>query len=281
MVENLEVYETVKPSYCWSDNEVVKLKQLYGCTEVETIAKLLGRSKDAVWSKADRMRLKRIDSKLVQPNLDPSETLCYVVGVMKGDGSVNVTRHYHYTVRLQVKDKAFVDSFKQALSKIGLHPRYVYKESDKRPAHTIVAYSRKFVSWYSGLSLKDIKALIEKPSFALGFIRGFYESEGSFVHVWRKKRHQHQWRLAIYNNDESLLMMVCDVLRTLGFNFHWRKPLLHPPHMFRGSLIVTRKPVCCIDMQSRQEISDFLSLVNPCIKGDKMKLMKDEGSRFR
>lgn len=274
---DLEVYETVRSNCRWSEDEVRTLKTLHQSTEAKKIAELLGRSKRAIWGKAHLMSLKLFDPKLIRPQLAPSETLCYIVGVLKGDGSVGVYHRYQHVIRLQVKDKVFAESFKEALLGIGLHPNYVYKESENRPAHLVVAYSRKFVEWYSGLSLKNIRELIAKPSFALSFVRGFYESEGSFVHVWRKKRQRHQWRLAIYNSDNPLLTMTRDILRELGFYFHWQKPQLHKPHMFRNHLIVTKKPVCCIDMQCRQEISDFLSLVNPCIKGDKMKLRKNQG----
>ena len=271
MVQNLEVYETVKPPYCWTEDEVGKLKRLYESTEVEKIAKLLGRSKDAVWSKADRMDLKRIDSKLIQPYLVPSETLCYILGVLKGDGSVYTSKKYRHVIRLQVKDKLFADSFKKALKEIGLHPYYHYEESDDRPGHNIYAHSKIFVAWYSALTLGNIGNMLINPRFGISFIRGFYESEGSFHHKWREERHQYSWKLALYNNDESLLRMVQSILAVLGFNFNWEKPVLHKPHMFRGYVIITRKPVCYIQIQSKENILDFLSLINPCIKGQKMK----------
>lgn len=279
MVGNLEVYEAVKSEHecrTWSNDEVQLFKNLHQTTEAKHIGTLLGRSKQSIWGKAHLMGLKLFDPKLVRPELSPSKPLSYVLGVLKGDGSVNVDQHHHYLIRLQVKDKVFAESFKEALSEIGLHPNLRFKESEVRPAYTVYAYSKILVKWYSSLSLKDIKTLIGAPSFALGFVKGFYESEGSFVHVWREKRKKHQWRLAIYNNDQVLLLMTCQVLKELGFNFHLQKGILHKPHMFRGHLIVTKKPVYSIDIQSKNEISDFLSLINPCIKADKKKLLKSQ-----
>jgi len=273
MVRNLEVFESVKSNNYWSEDEVRILKKFYQSTEVEKIAQLVGRSKDAVWSKVAKMDLKRIDSKLIQPNLVPSETLCYILGVLKGDGSVYADKHGHYCVRLQVKDILFAESFEKALSKIGLHPNYRYMESEKRPPHIVIAYSKKMANWYSGLTLDNIASFLVNVTFGISFIRGFYESEGSFTHTWRQKRKQHQWKLALYNSNEPLLRMVHDILKELGFNFHWQKPRLHKPHMFRGRLIVIRKPVCYIQTQSKYEILDFLSLIHPCIKGNVNKII--------
>jgi len=56
----------------------------------------------------------------------PSPILAYVLGVLKGDGSVIIRRTAHgteYRIQLSVVDEPFANSFCEALKQLGMRPK--------------------------------------------------------------------------------------------------------------------------------------------------------------
>jgi len=146
---------------------------------------------------------------MVEPDLTPSASLSYVLGVCFGDGSVFKTKSngtVWYVVALGVKDKEFAEEFYNCLEDIGLNPKLI--ELDY---YQVRAYSKKFHEWYLSKSTKDIEKLIsEKRSFKISFIRGFYDSDG----------HQSldKFALCMNNKNEKIIRLVRRIIDSLGFN---------------------------------------------------------------
>lgn len=60
---------------------------------------------------------------MYQPKLGFTPTMCYILGVIRGDGSVY--SGYQGSVKLNVIDKVFAESFAQALIDIGIPTRVI------------------------------------------------------------------------------------------------------------------------------------------------------------
>ena len=193
---------------------------------------------------------------VVYPDLMPSPTLAYVIGVLKGDGTVCVTKRGDHLIGLQQTRKEFAESFEKALKQISLHP-FHYTFQSKKPkvfAHKISlkpklkycveASSKLFCEWYQLLDLNWIK---ENPEFLKEFIRGFYESEGTHLSSPRA-------RIALYNQDEYLLLFVEDCLGMLGFD--------NVKEYFGGVC----NGVSALMIHGRSDVNQFLETIQPVIK---------------
>ena len=168
-------------------------------------------------------------SMLIRPiNLEPSPELAYILGVCLGDGCVRSyelgkDKRPSYRIILAVQHKEFAESFKQALEKIGLKPniRLTYRKDrpNESPLWRVEAHSKVFVEWYKDIT-SDMKKLYEFlkkcPDGFKEFIRGFYESEGSYYKGYNKLGGL-QRNLCIYNTNKELIDLVARILREMGF----------------------------------------------------------------
>ena len=153
--------------------------------------------------------------------------------------------------------KEFAKSFEDALRKIGLAPYTRTQISDYYTNGFILytmAHSFPFANWYLKLSLEDIKKIVcENDNTAKGFIRGFYESEGSNTICLDRKRGReyHSQKIRIYNFNKELLRVIDRVLRKLGFDFYLTNVALstHRTH----------------------QVLRFIREINPCIKNQTIK----------
>lgn len=115
------------------------------------------------------------------PNLKPTPELSYIIGVLKGDGWIQIPRIkgiLSYRLYLTTKDHDFMNSFLEAIFKI-LNRRYSVwfskrAKDDKRKYYTTCVYSKKLVLF---LKSKDIKNVI--TAYPAEFIKGFADSEGT------------------------------------------------------------------------------------------------------
>lgn len=155
--------------------------------------------------------------------LTPSPTLAYLLGVIKGDGSVSIhrsassqrSRAYKITLG-NVEHREFAESFKQALEHIGIKTRiYEYDQ------HWYVdACSKRFATWCETLTLGEIEGMLKDETLAKEFIRGFYESEGGFAKIWKKVHGYGFWdhRVNISNTDRKLIDLASTLLQKFGFH---------------------------------------------------------------
>jgi intein-encoded DNA endonuclease-like protein len=195
--------------------------------------------------------------KKLELDLSPSPTLAYILGVLKGDGNVNLFPDRGYRrprIRLKATSLRFVYSFHEALKKIGLNPHLRLaksKNSKWRDAFESCAYSREFYEWYQRLTLDDIYELIKSNDEMVSqFIRGLYESEGSL------SRH---WLRVISNTNLNLVKLVQTLL--LSRNFKTTIVRDNSPEQ-KGW-----KTVYHLNLRGgKKEIKRFLDWIKPCIK---------------
>ena len=108
----------------------------------------------------------------------PSPELAYVVGVVKGDGSISVQK-WSYRIRLRVIDKEFAEEFDRCVSKAVGSRRHIVKWVPKKLLWSVEASS---VLLYRFLRqpFSRIKSVISHcRRCASGFPRGFFDSEAS------------------------------------------------------------------------------------------------------
>lgn len=206
---------------------------------------------------------------LLQPNLKPSPALAYILGVLKGDGNIYGDRQLgHYRITLEVTDPNFANSFYKALTEIGLHPffrkRRKLTNRSRKLLVGVVAMSRVFYDWYENLPFSELEKIAEQ--FPLDFIRGFYESEGTFSEGidkrWLRKR---GWliktlHLTIANTNKRLLELCQRLLKKYG--------IASNIYLCRESEW-SKKPCYALYINRKAHIRKFLELIKPVIKGGK------------
>lgn len=198
-----------------------------------------------------------------KPNLSLSPSLAYILGVLKGDATGACYPKWHYNVlQLIVNDKAFVNSFSNALRKIGLNPRVTTVFRYGKNRYVARGFSLIFVSWYKKLSLDEIEKIVTaNAECSKEFIRGFYESEGHFGKYPRQHiNHIHRnWQLCVDHTNKKLLDLVRRLVKKLGFKFSLLGPYYRKNPRY--------KPEYRLNLLGGQgEIRRFLELINPCIK---------------
>lgn len=238
------------------------LHELYWSKRLSTyeIARLTGFSQGAVhyWMKKYRIKGRRSDeSHCKRVNLNFSPTLAYVLGICYGDESVHKTwsKHlgrYRYEVALHVRNRKFAESFKEALEKQGFKARlYSYNGW-----WHVFANSKVFYYYFRMLTLDNLKLMLESDGLAKAFIRGFYESEGTYCLCYHKKRDTFTKVLVISNTKLELLELIQERLRIWGIEFNIYGPFP------RGS----GRPIYVLQTARKEQIGHFLELVGPCIK---------------
>jgi intein-encoded DNA endonuclease-like protein len=205
---------------------------------------------------------KRTKYKLVEVKVTPSPELSYILGVLKGDGYIiNDLKRGHYSVVLETVSLDFAESFKSALQKLGFSPHLRLRKSlnspiSKKRLWHVEAHSKPFIDWYTRLS--DVGLSTIARMFPADFIRGFYESEGTYYrgidNRWKRLR---GWviprkQIIIANKTKELIILVKELLDSL------RIP---------SSVYYVRQLGMYRLQASRQKaVDDFLDIIRPCIK---------------
>lgn len=202
----------------------------------------------------------------IKPNLSINPNLLYVLGVLRGDGSVGKYTYKgkdDYSIRLRATDKPFVDSFVEAIMKIGLNPYTTYhREIHEKWSDywTCQARSRLFYDWYVKRTIPQLKELIgDSDKLKISFIRGLYESDGGFNphKSFDKRRGRFYVKYVVVvmaKSDKELIIFTKEMVEELGF---------HPwiGHQENPSGVVTYKIV----LSRKREVKKFLEEVKPCI----------------
>jgi intein-encoded DNA endonuclease-like protein len=144
------------------------------------------------------------------PSLDllkPSQDLAYVIGVRLGDGNAYVN-NTGYIIRLQAKDKEFVEEFGRCLgSVLGRKPIRPFK--DTRRTYAVVAASKTLYELLKKpIDLKRIKKDVEHcKKCTAAFLRGLFDSDGSV---------NKNGYITLYNTDYEVLVYAQRLLRRFG-----------------------------------------------------------------
>lgn len=110
-------------------------------------------------------------------DLSPSPALSYILGAYFGDVTIGIGQKYKYRIRLKVVDREFTEAFAKALKEIGANPR-IYEESDGRRNRFVTEATSKGL--YQFLNKPDEELFEVAKEYPIEFLRGFFDSEGSF-----------------------------------------------------------------------------------------------------
>ena len=137
---------------------------------------------------------------------DASPELAYVIGVIAGDGNLNV-HGYNYEMLLSVTDRDFAKEFSRCLAKILVRPNpYQVRWSEKRKRWIVQSSSIILHRFLSG-GWQRLKTYIEHCyQCRTSFLRALFDGEGTISRN----------RLSIYNTDMHLLLYVRDLLFKCG-----------------------------------------------------------------
>jgi AraC-like DNA-binding protein len=191
-------------------------------------------------------------------NLQPSEQLFYVLGVIYGDGNYRKDGDT-YRVELRVTSKTFAKSFEEILRQIGLKPcTWVDKRSERNPSwsdlYTVSACSARLCKWLKEKSYDDIWNIMQTNTECVkAFLRGFYESEGC-LHL----RKEGGIRVSVSNTKKELIDLVARAVEHIGFKYSittYKNERYANGVCYRLE-ILGRRP----------EKERFIKLINPCIK---------------
>lgn len=230
-----------------------ELEKIYKLKWYRRAAEYLGVSDSTVYNWLRKNGVSPL-RKINEPNLSPSTDLLYVLGVMKGDGFATI-RKSHYVAGLATVSAKFAISFAVALRNIRLHPQfYSYTSSyrsKKRRVYRVTVSSKMFVEWYKNLNDGDTKKMIgEDKELAAAFVRGFFESEGSFYLIKGKYP-----AVELGNANFQLLTIVRDLISLLGISMNfWPSEKARKEKQFYR-LHKAGKPVL-----------DLINTIKPCIK---------------
>lgn len=201
------------------------------------------------------------------PNLNLSPELTYILAVLLGDGnvhrSVNAPHSISYYMRLSVKDQPFAESFAEALKEIGLNPN-VYKSRGHNGSSDYInvkANSVIFYNWYKSLSWGDIIRIGD--AYPLDFIRGMYESEGSYYiqkQSIKQKEYYSKYLYPATNKNYKLLQFIATLLKEYGFDTSFG---ITKKRGYEDSYRLYLKG-------GERERKRFVSLINPSIKREAM-----------
>jgi DNA-binding transcriptional regulator WhiA len=163
----------------------------------------------------------------------------------------------------------FNTSFEESLRNLGLNPFRDFIDRSPRSicggkislfkrAYRTVCYSSKLYNLIENLGFKEnidvkgLKAMLEKREYIINFLRGLYESDGSY------SRHgKYGQALYIGATNKKLIQFARNCTSSLGFNFAWSEE----DRSKNGFKTLYR-----IRISNREEIKQFLKIINPCIK---------------
>src|SRR3989344_6685738 len=207
----------------------------------------------------EEKRLKNLKEKInLKPNLEMTEDLAYILGIIKGDGCI-YKNNRTYKIVLDITNKNIAIDFLNSLKKIGLNPstreRMPSNGIGKLKKYVIIAQSSYFGVWYKNLSIDNLKNLLKKEECIIGFIRGFYEAEGSI-----SKRHDryNTITISIYNTDLKIMRVVKYLTDKLGFNFN-----LNGPYKNNGFDGKSSKPIYRIHTSRKYDTNKFINVIKP------------------
>jgi len=212
------------------------------------------------WAKKiNKKRLKNLRKKvMLKPNLKMTKNLAYLVGLLKGDGCVT-HNGASFRICFDNTNQTLANNCLNSLKEIGLHPFVYdiipYNGIGKKKIYKVVANSKKFYEWYKKLTLQDLKKSLNTKEKTIGFLKGFYEAEGSI------STSRNTVTISISNTDLKLLKVVKILLEQLDLYFR-----LNGPYKNNGLGGYKAKLIYRVLTSSRENVFSFINLVKPSAK---------------
>jgi len=123
----------------------------------------------------------------------------YVLGVRYGDGYVNPKY-----IRLEAKDHDFVLAFSKAFTQIAKRSKdrdyklWYYKKHD---TYTVTGGNPRLSQWFLNLTQKTLEIILfNNKEISRGFLRGFFDSEGSNTGISILISSTKKWKLDLCRN---------------------------------------------------------------------------------
>ena len=204
-------------------------------------------------------RLENLRKKiLLKPNLEMTENLAYLIGLLKGDGYVCCNGRT-YRICLDNTNFTIANNCKKSLKEIGLNP-FIYEivpsnGIGKQKQYRVLASSKEFYKWYKKLTCKKLRKLLTTNKKIFGFLRGFYEAEGSI------SKSRNSITISIYNTDMRLISLIKFLLEKINLNFHLNGPYKNNRLGGYNSKLLYR-----VQTTNKNEVINFLNLVKPSAK---------------
>jgi len=200
----------------------------------------------------------------VQPELSASPFLAYVCGVLLRDGVCCKASQgkgkstVAYIVALEVVEKQFGKSFLEALQRLGLNPKMYYnkKKGNRRNTYYVKAYSKRFYQWWTEQTLTDFEMFLNETQLLKEFIRGFFESEGSY---YKRDYPNYQTFCQMVNTELAIIHLFKKALLKLSFktSIHRHEEKRKGRKKFVYKLWI---------LGGKNEHNRFIQLIKPCIK---------------
>jgi DNA-binding transcriptional regulator WhiA len=176
--------------------------------------------------------------KSVYPDFDKNGDLAELIGVILGDGHIEVfPRSESLSLFSHSDDHGFVSRYSDLIQKIFKKKPYVAKRKGEN-CIKISIYENKISSRLNipsgARGKKEISVpnwILSNTEFIVRYLRGLYEAEGSYC-VHKPTR---TYKLFFSNRNQSLLKNVFLLVKKLGFN----------PHMRYCDVQVSRKAEVC------------------------------------
>lgn len=256
----------------WSTAEIEYIKKNYPHKDNRSLGNEMGRSELALRTKAYKLGIKRGDWRSNKPNLTPSPSLSYIIGVVFGDGSPNMvtrkTGRTNYNIDLFVEDRDFIDAFNDALYDI-LSRRYAVNPYGNR--YQVRGQSKTLYFLLKDRNLDSLRQFIDP--FPADFLRGFADSEGSPC-VYSNNGYKDR-RLELSNTNHEIVAFIVMLLQRLGIRTHSSE---RPPGKTSikrdGSLITSRKTLHLIVIHDKASLKIFAEEVGFSIGRKQKKLME-------
>jgi len=200
------------------DEKIVSSYKKYG-NYLKVAEELGGRPENVRNILNKYINLKTYEDFVIKVDLNPSEELAYILGVMLGDGSIS-----NNSINFASIDLPFAESFCNTLKKIGFNSglsKMPLKKNSKQTYH-VWGSSKQFADWYKKLSLNDIHNFVsQEKGMELEFVRGFYESEGCY---------SKSGNLNISNSDKELLEIISKILMKYNISLNFNGPYKNKKH---------------------------------------------------
>jgi intein-encoded DNA endonuclease-like protein len=201
---------------------------------------------------------------LTRVNLNLTEHLGYVLGVLFGDGCCWISRegkYYHYVIELQTIDKEFADEFSKECNFLGLHSniRKCKKNSTKLGfVYRVRSKSKIFVKWFKSHKNSILNLIFySNKKIKFSFLRGIFDSDGNFYFNSIKGT----W-VQIFTTNLKLARFYHKIIRSLGFYPTLKKIKSNYTEF-----------IYCVRIGKREQVRQFLNLINPSIPRKKWEVI--------
>lgn len=202
----------------------------------------------------------------------PSRELSYVLGVLKGDGSVYKTRRHYkkkkniaYMLNLQVRDKPFAEEFARCLSVIFNKSVKVLtcdEKQDRGIFYKVFLASKSFYEWYYSSDIYKIAL-----AFPIEFVKGVYDSEGSLGFTTSKSKNKvYRYNIIrIVSSNIELLTKIQDLLEEQDISSKLKKRGIPRTSRILSRNIEWKKEVYCLGIYNKVSVNNFLATIGSSI----------------